>query len=819
MEKNSSKRPALFCLFIFFSTFLFSQKDTEFWFVAPEISYNVPGNYYDHPTQFVIGVYEKPAIVTLSQPANPSFSPKILNLQANSSGTFVINTNEIDFFENDPPNQVLNKGVLIQSTAPISVYYELVPTCGCNPEFFVLKGKNALGTKFFAPFQNLMQNGSNYTPFPKSAFDIVATENNTAITITPTKNIVGHAAGIPFNINLNKGQTYSATATSQMAAEHPSGSKIVSNKPIAITVKDDLLEGDPLFGGTCRDAVGDQLIPVAGCGTKYILRKGTLNGTEKAFIIGTENNTTLSYDGLWWSIINEGETVVWDINSVHFLEATAPVVVWQISGFGCEVGGAVIPTIDCSGSNSIRFVRSTDEPYFLMLITETVNQNSFLLNGSAAPFLGNGSFSVVPGTNGEWVAGLFDMSNSGILTFESTEISNSTGLFHMGVINGRESATGCRFGFFSDFGKYIRRELSTEFCQGDTIQVKNLSISTEGIFYDTISGILKCDSIFKIEAKFRNLFQTNNQIETCPGIPFIYKNIPHFPPATILDTLISTTNCDTILTLEIIASPLIFKNESHEICPNSLFNYLGNNYTAPATIIDTIFSTTACDTLLTIELTTIEFPMIDREISLCPGETVVISNKIYDQPGIVMDTISAKIGCDTIRTNTIIQKPSPEDFPIRDTVVCAGDKIILTSIYPNTTWNNSTGSQTFEATEPGIILINMVNEFGCSRTDSVNIRACCGEDGIFVPNVFSPNDDGVNDFFKPLLAERCTSFEFSVFDRWGELIFTGTDAGNGWNGKFREKLAPSGVYIWVLNYKTGVGGDKKTAKGDVALVR
>ena len=123
-----------------------------------------------------------------------------------------------------------------------------------NPEIFSLKGKNALGTSFFVPFQNKIENSSAYSPLPYSSFDIVATEDNTTVSITPKQNIVGHSANLTFNINLNRGQTYSARAASQGAVQHPTGSTVSSNKPIAITIKDDLLEGGTFFGGFCRDS-------------------------------------------------------------------------------------------------------------------------------------------------------------------------------------------------------------------------------------------------------------------------------------------------------------------------------------------------------------------------------------------------------------------------------------------------------------------------------------------------------------------------------------------------------------------------------------
>jgi hypothetical protein len=202
---------------------------------------------------------------------------------------------------------ILNRGFFITSTTPITAYYEVIGQVPNNPKIFSLKGKNALGNVFYTPFQNLAENGTGITPTPFAAFDIVATENNTEVTITPTQALVGRPANVPFTITLNRGQTYSGQSTSQTANLRPTGTKIVSNKPIAVTIKDDLVNGGPLYGNFCRDLLGDQLVPVNKLGTRYVVHKGFLNGDEYAFVVATQNETQITMDGTNVGTIDAGE--------------------------------------------------------------------------------------------------------------------------------------------------------------------------------------------------------------------------------------------------------------------------------------------------------------------------------------------------------------------------------------------------------------------------------------------------------------------------------------------------------------------------------
>ena len=88
----------------------------------------------------------------------------------------------VRIIENKPVNQILNYGIYISSTAPITAYYEEASTN--NPDLISLKGKNALGTEFYTPFQNLLN--SQYSQ-SKAGIDIVASEDNTILKLHHSK--------------------------------------------------------------------------------------------------------------------------------------------------------------------------------------------------------------------------------------------------------------------------------------------------------------------------------------------------------------------------------------------------------------------------------------------------------------------------------------------------------------------------------------------------------------------------------------------------------------------------------------------------------
>lgn len=452
-------KPAILCIIacLAFEN-IFSQADTVFWFAAPEITENIqtpnpPAPHTDRPILLRVTAFTATANVTITQPSNPAFVPITFFVPPNSSQSIDL-TSRIDMIESKPANTILNYGLKITSDNLITAYYE--ENSNSNPEMFVLKGRNALGTNFFIPMQNIMNNWDFYAvpnPLPNNSFDIVATEDNTQITITPARDIVGHTAGIPFTITLNRGQTYSATATGRNAADHLMGSTVTSNKPIAITLKDDSIGGAGYSG--CLDLAGDQIIPLNLIGKKYITIPGFLNDpatqpTDHVFFLATQNNTTITINGVLETTLNTGQTYRRPSNNqVLYIETSNPVYALHLTGFGCEVGHAVLPQIECTGSSSVAFTRSANESLFMNILVPSGYENQFTFNGSTTVITA-AMFADVPFTSGQWKYARIPVSTATLPVGNGVIVRNTGIEFHLSIVHG-DGRTGCRYGYFSDF--------------------------------------------------------------------------------------------------------------------------------------------------------------------------------------------------------------------------------------------------------------------------------------------------------------------------------------------------------------------------------
>jgi len=425
---------------------MLGQTNTDFWFAAPEVT----SQHGDEPIYLRLTSFGQSANVTITEPANTAnFAPITFTIPANSTYPYNLTSRKAQV-ECMPPNQILNLGLHIQSTSPITVYYEEANQY--NPEIFTLKGNNAKGTSFFIPGQNVMDNHS-YTQPPKaySSFDVVASEDNTTVTINPRKDIVGHAAGVAFNVVLNKGQVYSAQAISLSGLNHLHGSTVNSDKPVCITVKDD---SDQYPGLNSYDLTGDQIVPVTIIGEEYIVVRGytTPPMNDWTFITATVNGTSVSVDGTVAALLNAGETyrfqlVPTDLSA--FIIATQPVYVWHLTGYGYEAGSAILPPMDCTGSTQVAFTRTSQFSFELIILTKAGAQGSFTLDGDPNKVTAAMFSSVAGNPNFVFARIQFPV---GTLPVAAHILTNSQDIFHMGVIQTYDNGqSGCAYGYFSDF--------------------------------------------------------------------------------------------------------------------------------------------------------------------------------------------------------------------------------------------------------------------------------------------------------------------------------------------------------------------------------
>lgn len=482
-----------FLAMISFPLYAQDTDNQEFWFVAPDASIS----HADRPTFLMITTGDQPATVTISMPKNPNFratfTDTVRTLAANDFWKFEFIGDSVDIVENSYQHsgEVMNKGILITSTAPVSAYYQID---GDNKqrEIFMLKGKKALGTDFYMPFQTEypISDRFAYNNEQYRQIQIVATEDGTEVTIhpkspdakfsvpagdgtyecTPVPVVQGES---PVNLcyhyinsnsdeslrtrTLNKGQTLLWREAVRNTPDL-TGTKITSTKPVAVTLYEDCVEGGTPGGSA--DPIGDQMVPTGNLGQNYIVVKGYSSGTaeDHAVVLAVKEGTT----EVWLGSQGQSETLVATLTQgkfhtidlgnaaatpgAYYIRTTQPVYCMHQSATGTEVGGALLPSLYSISGRRITFVKGTLSTNAMFLVFRQSAEKGFTLDGESL---------TVSGTSvgfGDWMYAKVDLiNNSG--REEICTVANSEGSFALGYFNGTVTGTSL-YGYLSAFGTF-----------------------------------------------------------------------------------------------------------------------------------------------------------------------------------------------------------------------------------------------------------------------------------------------------------------------------------------------------------------------------
>ncbi|MDB5201534.1 MAG: hypothetical protein JWQ27_943 [Ferruginibacter sp.] len=154
----------------------------------------------------------------------------------------------------------------------------------------------------------------------------------------------------------------------------------------------------------------------------------------------------------------------------------------------------------------------------------------------------------------------------------------------------------------------------------------------------------------------------------------------------------------------------------------------------------------------------------------------------------------------------------------KDTSVCVDKPVFLAAQTTASAvrWNTGATSKTIKVTAPGQYIVTLQNTGLCSSADTVNIT--WGDCAIYIPSAFSPNGDNKNERFGLANGINAVGYALTIFNRYGETLFHSNDPANKWDGNYKGKPQPIGLYPWVLNF-TNKYGFPQTETGSVMLIR
>lgn len=304
-----------------------------------------------------------------------------------------------------------------------------------------------------------------------------------------------------------------------------------------------------------------------------------------------------------------------------------------------------------------------------------------------------------------------------------------------------------------------------------------------------------------------------------------------------VDVFKAVNGCDSTRTLFLTVKPRSFTTINDTICEGESYHAAGGMQTTTGTYYDTLTNYLGCDSIITTNLTVIPLPEPDLgdDRGICIGDTVILdpgnfatyiwqdssTNSIFltNTTGHYWVKVSNIYGCTASDEMNILRiDPLPANFLRPDTSLCRGNVLQLSAPgFNKYLWSTGETNASIFVRTPGVYLLQVVDENDCKGTDSVNILFYDCKD-VWIPNAFTPDNNGINDIFKPEFPAPVTEYRMRIYNRPGQLMFETTNPLKGWDGRYQGTGQPVGVYVYVVTFKD-IDGRDVMKKGIVTLVR
>jgi hypothetical protein len=223
-----------------------------------------------------------------------------------------------------------------------------------------------------------------------------------------------------------------------------------------------------------------------------------------------------------------------------------------------------------------------------------------------------------------------------------------------------------------------RDSIVATICNSESFLFGANYLNNSGIYYDTISTILGCDSIVKLDLTVLPLADTLITASICEGRNLFLNGTAFFTPGTHYDTLVSATNCDSIIRIDLTILPtkrLVFNDT---ICSYESYFFEGVYYNQTISVYMDTFQVNGCDSSRLLNLVVLNAPQKTVFDTICQGEQYQYNGALITSTGVYYDTVPSTTGCDTLETLNLYVKP-PITM-VLNSDLCFGDSLFFAGL-------------------------------------------------------------------------------------------------------------------------------------------
>jgi gliding motility-associated-like protein len=369
----------------------------------------------------------------------------------------------------------------------------------------------------------------------------------------------------------------------------------------------------------------------------------------------------------------------------------------------------------------------------------------------------------------------------------------------------------------------LSTSVTEQICSGQTFTLPDGSIvSASGLYPVTLQSSAGCDSIVTTDLTVVTVLSTSVTEQICSGQTFT------LPDGSVVSasglypvTLQSSAGCDSIVTTDLTVVNALSTSVTEQICSGQTFTLPdGSVVSASGLYPVTLQSSAGCDSIVVTDLK-VNIPTTTNVNALiCTGQTYTLPDgNVVSNGGTYPVTLTASNGCDSIVSTVITVEALPSIFLGNDTLICDGATLLLDIGNQTGEWQDGSTGSSYNVSLPGIYFVTVASNCGAITDTIIVTSESCIKCDVYLPNAFTPNKDGINDVFTPIITcDAVIPFVFRIYNRWNELVFETDQPGTGWDGVFKNQLQPNEAYIYYLSYFNTQLNKMVEIKGVVTMI-
>ena len=357
------------------------------------------------------------------------------------------------------------------------------------------------------------------------------------------------------------------------------------------------------------------------------------------------------------------------------------------------------------------------------------------------------------------------------------------------------------------------------------------SYTSSGTYIYHTTNAVGCDSAATLILTILNATSSNAAVvNVCrSNLPYTWNGNSYNATGVYVYRTTNAAGCDSTATLNLTVNDITTSITAIKVCDAQMpYTWNGQTYNTSGTYTVTLVNYVGCDSAATLQLSTVVPVTQSTTISGC--DSVTYNGVTYTSPMVFQQTIQSSGGCDSVYIVTKLNVTN-EEFAVGISAIpnppATGEVVTISTSSPTPysviSWEPSDrfGSQNaitqqFVADSNMQIIVTAKSINGCITKVLFDLKVKKPTD-FWMPNAFTPNGDGSNDYFSAY-GTTIKQGLLRIYNQWGQLLYETTDIKGGWDGKYKGVPQPVGVYAYVV-FAEMYNGTSVTDKGFLNLIR